>query len=204
MTLPAAVSTATVVGTFLDLAGNAATGTVTFEAAPCRLVDSADDVILLGIPIVATLDVAGHFEIELVATDDPDLNPVVWTYLVTVRISVPVFASTPAPQSAAAREPTALTWRLRPDVQGCARLEIVNESDRHEHVIHAELIGADGQLLWSSGGPDYVLARTQRRLASPVCTPASSRGIHLRVTTESRTITLPAPDGSLFADSQRE
>ena len=91
MTLPAAVSTATVVGTFLDLAGNPATGTVTFEAAPCRLVDSADDVILLGLPIVATLDVAGHFEIELVATDDPDLNPVDWTYLVTERVTAPTY-----------------------------------------------------------------------------------------------------------------
>jgi fimbrial chaperone protein len=121
-----------------------------------------------------------------------------------VRISVPVFASTRAPQGAGAREPTALTWRLRPDVTGCARLEIANEADRHEHVIQAELISADGQLLWRSGGPDYVLARAQRSLASPVCTPASSRGIHLRLTTESRTINLPAPDGSLFADSQRE
>jgi fimbrial chaperone protein len=121
-----------------------------------------------------------------------------------VRISVPVFASTRAPQSAGTRDSTPLTWRLRPDVQGCARLEVANDSDRHEHVIHAELIGADGQLLWSSGGPDYVLARAQRSLPSPVCTPASSRGIHLRVTTETRTITLPAPDGSLFAGSQRE
>jgi len=121
-----------------------------------------------------------------------------------VRISVPVFASTRAPQSAGARESTALTWRLRPDARGCARIVIVNESDRHVHVIHAELIGADELLLWSSDGPDYVLARAQRSLTSPVCTPASSRGIHLRVTTESRTINLPAPDGSLFADFQRE
>ena len=40
-----------------------------------------------------------------------------------VRISVPVFASSRASQSAGARDSTELTWRLRPDVQGCARLE---------------------------------------------------------------------------------
>jgi len=121
-----------------------------------------------------------------------------------VRISVPVFASTRMPQTADAREPAALNWRLRPDIQGCGRLEIANESDRHEHVIHAELIGADGQLLWSSAAPDYVLAGAQRDLTPPVCTPASSRGVQLRLTTESRTITLPPPAGGMFADSKRE
>jgi fimbrial chaperone protein len=121
-----------------------------------------------------------------------------------VRISVPVFASTREPHVATAMEPAALNWRLRPDLPGCGGLEISNESDRHTHVIRAELIGADGQLFWSSSGPDYVLAGAQRRLTPGVCTPASSRGVHLRLVTESGTITLPPPPGGMFADYKRE
>jgi len=124
--------------------------------------------------------------------------------LFAVRISVPVFASTREPQTTAAHAAATLNWRLRPDIQGCSRVEIFNEADRHEHVIHAELIGSEGQLLWSSGGPDYVLAGAQRTLAPPVCMSDSSRGVQLRLATESGTLTLPPPVGGMFADSKRE
>ena len=121
-----------------------------------------------------------------------------------VRISVPVFASSRGPRAAGAQDGTALNWRLRPDIEGCGRVQISNESDYHEHVIHAELIGADGQLLWNSEAPDYVLAGSQRTLAPAVCMPASPRGVQLRVTTESRSVTLPPPAGGMFADSKQE
>jgi fimbrial chaperone protein len=136
-----------------------------------------------------------------------EVNP---TYLASaglrfaVRISVPVFASSRGPQTDGAADTTALNWRLRPDIGGCGRVEITNESDYHEHVIHAELIGADGQLLWNSDAPDYVLAGSQQTLAPPVCMPASPRGVRLRLTTESRSVTLPPPAGGMFADSKRE
>lgn len=121
-----------------------------------------------------------------------------------VRISVPVFASNRGPQTAGAQDTAALNWRLRRDIEGCGRVEISNESDYHAHVIRAELIGADGQMLWNSEAPDYVLAGSQRTLAPPVCMPASPRGVQLRLTTESRSVTLPPPAGGMFADSKRE
>ena len=90
MTLPVNVAMATVTGTFMSADdGTPATGAVTFEPVPCRLVDASADVVLIGVPVVATLDAAGHFTVDLVGTDDPDLNPVDWTYLVTVRLTTP-------------------------------------------------------------------------------------------------------------------
>ena len=96
-----------------------------------------------------------------------------------------------------------LNWKLRPDIEGCGRIQIGNESDHHEHVIHAELLAADGRPLWDSGAPDYVLAGSQRALTPPVCAPASSPGLQLRLITENRTITLPAP-GAMLAESKPE
>jgi hypothetical protein len=90
VTLPANVDTTIVNGTFLKFDGTPAAGTVTFEAAPCRFAN-APDVILLGVPIIGYLDVNGDFEVELPSTDDPDLNPVDWTYLVSVKLTDPSY-----------------------------------------------------------------------------------------------------------------
>jgi hypothetical protein len=90
VSVPTNVGSVTVTGTFINLANGApASGTVTFEPAPCQLVDASADAILIGIPVVAALDADGSFTVELAATDDPDLNPVDWTYLVTVRLTYP-------------------------------------------------------------------------------------------------------------------
>jgi fimbrial chaperone protein len=121
-----------------------------------------------------------------------------------VRVSVPVFASNRDPRPGSPQEAPVLNWKLRPDIEGCGRIELGNESDHHEHVIHAELLAADGRPLWDSSSPDYVLAGAQRSLSPPVCTPTSSQDLQLRLITETRTVTLPAPAGAMLAESKPE
>jgi hypothetical protein len=87
MALPANVNTGFVKGTFLDFAGNAITGTVTFSPAPSLVLDagSTPPVTMLPQPVVVNL-VDGAFVQELVATDDTDLNPSGWTYSVSFKL----------------------------------------------------------------------------------------------------------------------
>ena len=87
MTLPVNVDTATVTGTFLGFDGIPAAGTVTFFPVPMVVTDPFAGVVLLPTPVVATLDAEGAFSVELVATDDTDLNPTDWAYGVALRLS---------------------------------------------------------------------------------------------------------------------
>jgi len=84
MPLPPSVSTGTVTGTYTLVDGTAAQGRVSFTPSVRYLLDASDNVILLPESMDADLDVDGSFSIELVATDDPDLNPVDWTWRVDV------------------------------------------------------------------------------------------------------------------------
>lgn len=83
MPLPGNVSTGTVIAKFIDSAGAAASGTVTFTPSPAAIknVTAAPPTFILPKPVTATLDVNGSISVELVATDDPDNSPVDWTYL---------------------------------------------------------------------------------------------------------------------------
>jgi hypothetical protein len=75
-----------VVGTYVNLDGSAAAGTVTFTpntAAGTFFKDTGADVIILPVKFSATLDANGHLSITLPATDDPDESPNGWTYTVT-------------------------------------------------------------------------------------------------------------------------
>lgn len=85
--LPTDLDTATVTGSFVNLDGTPCAGTVTFEPAPCYWLAANDDVTVLPSSTVATLDQDGTFSVELLATDEPDLNPVGWTYKVRVRLT---------------------------------------------------------------------------------------------------------------------
>jgi fimbrial chaperone protein len=118
-----------------------------------------------------------------------------------VHISVPVFASPNEPTSTGIDAPAALSWSARPGSQGCERLSIDNASQRHDHVIRAELLAANGEVLWESGAPEYVLAGGRRSLRPEVCSPASTRATELRLTTESRTITLPPVAAGMLVDA---
>jgi hypothetical protein len=82
--LPAGLATVTVTGTWLNPDGTPRTGNITLEPEPAILTSAEHGVLILG-PITASLDGAGSIEVELLATDDPDVTPTGWTYQVTER-----------------------------------------------------------------------------------------------------------------------
>ena len=86
MALPENVTTRTVDGAFVRTDGTVAAGTVTFTPAVARLLDATEDVILFAKATTVTLDENGEFTVDLVVTDDTDLNPVDWTYTVDVKV----------------------------------------------------------------------------------------------------------------------
>lgn len=83
MTLPDTVSTATVVGTFLDASGSARSGSVSFR--PSQRVQVGDTGITID-PVVEFLDPEGSFSVTLAATDDADLQPTGWGYSIVVNV----------------------------------------------------------------------------------------------------------------------
>lgn len=93
MALPTDLTTLPVVGKYVeDDTGAPAAGTLTFEPSN-RLTSPATSTTVLNGPIHAILDTGGHVvaadgtPLRLPATDDPDINPVGWYYLVTERFA---------------------------------------------------------------------------------------------------------------------
>lgn len=76
----------TLTGKFLKLDGSVGVGTVTFQSV-VTLVNTAANEIVVPATIVATLGVDGTFSVQLPATNDPDLDPVGWTYKVSEDVS---------------------------------------------------------------------------------------------------------------------
>lgn len=89
MTLPARWSLTKVYGQFLRTDGSADTGSIWFETAVPVYVQNDNGQMILVIPKrqEAQLDQTGYFEIMLATTDDPDINPVGWTYQVSEKIA---------------------------------------------------------------------------------------------------------------------
>lgn len=81
MALPGNLSLVTVTGTYIDIAGNPIAGQVKFTPRAV-LKDVSADIILINSTITVTLDANGHFEQQLVATDDADAAPLNFTYRV--------------------------------------------------------------------------------------------------------------------------
>lgn len=72
----------TVCGTYIKPTGLPARGSVRFTLRPLVLLNPTDRTITVN-SVVANLDATGNFEIDLQATDDPDITPSGdWTYLV--------------------------------------------------------------------------------------------------------------------------
>ena len=81
MTLPVNLTTITVTGTYLDIAGDPIAGQVKFTPRAV-LKNVTSDVILINSTITVTLDANGEFSQALVATDDTDAAPLDFTYQV--------------------------------------------------------------------------------------------------------------------------
>lgn len=82
---PAGIPVTTLTGRYLHLDGSPAVGSVTFRG-PRSVTFTDADTIIVG-PITVTLDSAGAFSVQLVATDTADMSPTGWTYSVTERVS---------------------------------------------------------------------------------------------------------------------
>ncbi|GGM75677.1 hypothetical protein GCM10012275_52960 [Longimycelium tulufanense] len=87
MPLPTSLKTVPVHGKYVVPDGTAPTGTVTFIVpGPLRADD--DDTIVIPGKYTATLDSAGEFTVTLPATDDPDIAPNSWQYVVHEKLSI--------------------------------------------------------------------------------------------------------------------
>ncbi|MBO0840067.1 MAG: hypothetical protein J2O49_04525, partial [Sciscionella sp.] len=88
MTLPGNLTAITVHGTYVDLDGSAASGTVTFTANVVgNIVDTNTGTIIAPTSSPVTLDHTGSFSITLPASDDPALVPNGFSYLVTENLT---------------------------------------------------------------------------------------------------------------------
>jgi hypothetical protein len=83
MPLPVGLSTVTVTGTYTHPDGAPFTGKVLFTPEPAILTSATHGVLILG--TVEATAVAGVVSVTLLATDDPDVTPSGWTYLVQER-----------------------------------------------------------------------------------------------------------------------
>lgn len=81
MALPANVSTVTVTGTYVDLLGSPVRGNINFTPRT-NLLDADSATTLIASTITVTLDANGQFTTVLPVSDDPDLTPIGFSYLV--------------------------------------------------------------------------------------------------------------------------
>jgi len=85
MPLPGNINTITVTGTYVDFNGVAMSGSVTFTP-PAELIDVAGTTFLSPGPITEQLDSNGHFSVVLPCTDNANLAPQGWVYIVTENV----------------------------------------------------------------------------------------------------------------------
>ncbi|MFE4333962.1 collagen-like protein [Streptomyces sp. NPDC056831] len=83
--LPETIPTVTVTARYLTPDGRPLSGSVTLRA-PAVLTFPDSDVILGG-PVVATLDATGAISVTVPATDAPDMDPDGWAYVVTEQLA---------------------------------------------------------------------------------------------------------------------
>lgn len=111
MALTANLSTVTVGGQYVDVAGNPIAGQIKFTPRAI-LVDTSGDQVIVNRTITVDLDANGEFTVVLPVTDDTDISPVDFTYRVeeafsggrTYDITLP---STPSTQNLADKVPAA-------------------------------------------------------------------------------------------------
>lgn len=86
MALTPNLSTVTVGGQYVDVAGNPIAGQVRFTPRAV-LIDGVADQVIIPRTVTVDLDATGTFTVVLPATDDNDLSPVNWTYSVEEAFS---------------------------------------------------------------------------------------------------------------------
>lgn len=79
MALPASLSTCTVVGTYVDLAGNPVRGSLNITPQTI-LKEVTANVIIIPVVIQKTFDATGSFTVELPVTSDTDVTPQPFIY----------------------------------------------------------------------------------------------------------------------------
>jgi hypothetical protein len=85
MALPGDITTIILTGTYLDMQGNARSGTVTFTPNTPILVDSSTPTILGAIPVTVSLNASGVFSVVLPCTSG--LSPSGWVWQVVENVS---------------------------------------------------------------------------------------------------------------------
>jgi fimbrial chaperone protein len=119
-----------------------------------------------------------------------------------VRISVPVFAASDDSPVRVPSEPSTLSWRVRQGNPGCERVQVENSSTRHDRILRATLLGQNGEVLWQSDTPEYLLAGAQRSMHPQLCSQVVPPAAQLLLVTESRTFTLPPSVAGVLVDAQ--
>ena len=120
-----------------------------------------------------------------------------------LRIGVPVFALPDGARLVSVSAASELSWRWLPDIQRCMTVQIVNPAPRHEHVLAAEMLSRDGEVLWRAADPAYILAASRRTLPPALCPPSIAEAATLRLDMESGTLNLPVEAPSLVVDANR-
>jgi len=184
--------------------------------------DGAEDLLeptadLIATPLVINL-APGETRVVRVGLREPNRAPIERSYRLFVRevapsfvvqgglqfalrIGVPVFVLAGATRPGAVSAPAELSWRWVPDIHGCDAVQLVNRSRHYDRVIRAEMLASDGEVLWRSSEPAYVLAGSKRFLSPAVCAPSVKESATLRLTTDSRVVNLPVEAPSLVVDA---
>jgi hypothetical protein len=85
VSLPGDIAVITLTGTYLDMQGNARSGTVTFTPSTPILVDTSSSTVLGAVPIPVALNGSGAFSVVLPCTSG--LTPSGWVWGVTENVS---------------------------------------------------------------------------------------------------------------------
>ncbi len=118
-----------------------------------------------------------------------------------LRVGVPVFAVPVDTRQGSVSAPGEMSWRWIPDINGCATIQLINPSARHDRVLAASMSSRGGEPLWRATEPAYVLAGSRRALPPALCTPSLTEVVTLRLELESGTVTLPVEAPSLVVDA---
>lgn len=86
MALPASLSSATIIGTYVDLSGNPVRGSISFTPQSI-LKDVTLNVIIIPVVIIKEFDANGSFTITLPCTDDTDVDPQPFIYFLEENFS---------------------------------------------------------------------------------------------------------------------